>query len=49
MPALYQFMVVAHYRYLVLKMPSPNGIIKVRGECTTGTSTLKKLQALAEA
>jgi hypothetical protein len=35
-PALYQFMVVAHYGYLVLKMPSPNGV-----------SVLEKLQALA--
>jgi hypothetical protein len=30
-PALYQFIVVAHFRYLVLKMPSPNCIIKIRG------------------
>jgi hypothetical protein len=30
-PALYQFMVVVHYRYLVLKMSSPNGILKIRG------------------
>jgi hypothetical protein len=30
-PALYQFMVVAHYGYLVLKMPSPKGVIKIRG------------------
>jgi hypothetical protein len=29
-PALYQFMNVAHYGYLVLKMSSPNGIIKLR-------------------
>jgi hypothetical protein len=25
-PALYQFMAVAHYGHLVLKMPSPNGV-----------------------
>jgi hypothetical protein len=30
-PALYQFMAVAHYGYLVLKMPSLNGILKIRG------------------
>jgi hypothetical protein len=30
-PALYQFMVVAQYGYLVLKMPSPNDILKIRG------------------
>jgi hypothetical protein len=29
-PAFYQFMSVAHYGYLVLKMTSPNGIIKIR-------------------
>jgi hypothetical protein len=28
-PALYQFMAVAHYGYLVLKMPSPNGVLKI--------------------
>jgi hypothetical protein len=33
-PALYQFMVVAHYGYLVLKIPSPNGILKIRGTVT---------------
>jgi hypothetical protein len=31
-PALYQFMSVAHYGYLVLKMPSPNGVRKIRGD-----------------
>jgi hypothetical protein len=34
--ALYQFMAVAHYRYLVLKMPSPNGVLKIRGTVTWG-------------
>jgi hypothetical protein len=34
--ALYQFMVVAHYRYQVLKMPSPNGVLKIRGTVTWG-------------
>jgi hypothetical protein len=47
--ALYQFMVVAHYGYLVLKMPTPNDIIKVRVDRSTGVSTLEKLQALAVA
>ncbi|XP_025814342.1 uncharacterized protein LOC112891649 [Panicum hallii] len=28
-PALYRFMVVAHYGYLVLKMPSPTGVLTV--------------------
>jgi hypothetical protein len=44
---LYQFMVVAHYGYLVLKMPSPNGVLKIRGDHVVGVSALEKLQALA--
>jgi hypothetical protein len=31
-PALYQFMAVAHYGYLALKMSSPNGTLKIRGD-----------------
>jgi hypothetical protein len=46
-PALYQFMVVAHYGYLVLKMPSPNGVLKIHGGREAGISALEKLQALA--
>jgi hypothetical protein len=34
-PALYQFIVVAHYGYLVLKMSSPNGVLKIRGGTVT--------------
>jgi hypothetical protein len=30
-PAFSRFMAVPHYRYLVLKMPGPNGIIMVKG------------------
>jgi hypothetical protein len=45
--ALYQFMIVVHYGYLVMKMPTPNVIIKIRGDHSTGVSTLEKLQALA--
>jgi hypothetical protein len=48
-PNLYQFMVVDHYGYLVLKMSSPSGILKVRGDRSTGVSALEKLQALAAA
>jgi hypothetical protein len=48
-PALYQFMTVAHYGYLVLKMPSPNGVLKIRGDCDAGACSLEKLQALAAA
>jgi hypothetical protein len=42
-------MVGAHYGYLVLKMSSPNDIIKVRGDRDAGVSALEKLQALAVA
>jgi hypothetical protein len=48
-PALHQFMAIAHYGYMVLKMPVPNSIIKIRGDCMIGVSTLEKLQALAAA
>jgi hypothetical protein len=47
--ALYQFMVVVHYGYLVLKMLSPHGIIKISGDCSIGTFALEKLQAIAVA
>jgi hypothetical protein len=46
-PSLYQFMLVAHYGYLVLKMPSPNGVLKIRGDHDAGVSALEKFQALA--
>jgi hypothetical protein len=39
-PALYQFMAIAHYSYMVLKMSLPNGIIKIRRDRTAGTFTL---------
>jgi hypothetical protein len=42
-PALYQFMVVAHYGYLVLKMPSPNNVLKIHRDRNTGVSALEKL------
>jgi hypothetical protein len=48
-PALYQFMPVAHYGYLVLKMPSPNGVLKIRWDRDAGVCALEKLQALAAA
>jgi hypothetical protein len=48
-PALYQFMVVAHYGFLVLKMPSPNGVLKIWGDHDAGVCALEKLQALAAA
>jgi hypothetical protein len=46
---LYQFMVIAHYGYLILKMLAPNDIIKIRGDRSADVSTLEKLQALAAA
>jgi hypothetical protein len=48
-PALYMFMVVAHYGYLVLKMPSPGGVLRIRGDRDAGACALEKLQALAAA
>jgi hypothetical protein len=48
-PALYQFMEVAHYGYVVLKMLSPNGVLKIRGDRDTVTCALEKLQGLAAA
>jgi hypothetical protein len=47
--ALYQFMVIAHYGYLVLKMSSSNGIVKICRDCPTDVSALEKLHALAAA
>jgi hypothetical protein len=48
-PALYRFMAVAHYGYLVLKMPSPGGVLRIRGDRDAGACALEKLQALAAA
>jgi hypothetical protein len=46
-PTLYQFMAVAHYGYLVLKMSSPNGVLKIHDDRDAGVSALEKLQSLA--
>jgi hypothetical protein len=46
-PALYQFMVIAHYGYLVLKMSSPAGVLTVRGDRPAALATVEKLHALA--
>jgi hypothetical protein len=48
-PALYRFMAVAHYGYLVLKMPTPDGVLRIRGDRDAGACALEKLQALAAA
>jgi hypothetical protein len=42
-------MVVAHYRYLVLKLSYPNDVLKVHRDHDVGASMLEKLQALAAA
>jgi hypothetical protein len=46
-PALYWFMAIAHFGYLVLKIPSPNDVIKIREDRSANVSVLEKLQALA--
>jgi hypothetical protein len=46
-PALYRFMAIAHYRYLVLKMPSPAGILTVQGDRTAALEAVEKLHTLA--
>jgi hypothetical protein len=45
--ALYRFMAIAHYRYLDLKMPSPVGVLPVRGDCAAALAAVEKLHALA--
>jgi succinylglutamate desuccinylase len=39
-------MAVAHYGYLVIKILSPNSVIKIHGDRTTGVFALEKLQDL---
>jgi hypothetical protein len=46
-PALYRFMAIAHYGYLVLKMPSPAGVLTVRGDRAAAVAAVEKLHALA--
>jgi hypothetical protein len=40
-------MAIAHYGYLVLKMPSPAGVITVRGNRAAALAAVEKLHALA--
>jgi hypothetical protein len=47
--ALYQFIPVAHYGYLVLKMSSLNSVLRIRGDRDAGACALEKLQALVAA
>ena len=46
-PALYRFMAIAHYGYLVLKMSPPTGVLTMRGDRTTAVAAVEKLHALA--
>jgi hypothetical protein len=46
-PALYRFMAVAHYGYLVLKKPSPTEVLTVQGNRTAAVAAVEKLHALA--
>jgi hypothetical protein len=45
--ALYQFMAIAHYGYLVLKMSSPTGVLTMRGDRAAVVAVVEKLHALA--
>jgi hypothetical protein len=45
--ALYRFMAIAHYGYLVLKMPSPAGILTIQSNRAAAVVAVKKLHALA--
>ena len=46
-PALYCFMAIAHYGYLVMKMLSPAGVLTMRGDRTAVVAAVEKLHALA--
>jgi ribonuclease HI len=46
-PALYQFMAIAHYGYLVLKMLSPTGVLTMRDDRAVALAAIEKLHALA--
>jgi hypothetical protein len=46
-PTLYRFMAIAHYGYLVLKMPSPAGVLIVQGDRAAALASVEKLHALA--
>jgi hypothetical protein len=45
-PALYRFMAIAHYGYLVLKMPSPAWVLTVQGDRAAALATVEKLHVL---
>ena len=47
--ALAKFMAVPHYAYLVLKMPSPTGVLSLRANLSVTYAYEKKSLALAKA
>jgi hypothetical protein len=47
-PALYRFMAIAHYGYLVLKMPSPAGVLTVQSDRAAAVMAVEKLYALED-
>ena len=47
-PALAKFMVVPHYAYLVLKMPSPTGVLALRANLSIAYACETKSLALAK-
>jgi hypothetical protein len=46
-PAVYWFMAISHYGYLVLKMSSLAGVLTVRGDCPAALAAVEKLHSLA--
>jgi hypothetical protein len=46
-PALYRFMAIAHYGYLVLKMSSPARVLTMRGDHAAALAAMEKLHAMA--
>ena len=47
-PALAKFMVVPHYAYLKMKMPSSKGIITIAGDCKKSSECAAASSRLAE-
>jgi hypothetical protein len=45
-PALYWFMAIAHYGYLVLKMPSSAGVLTIQGDRAAALAAIERLHAL---
>ena len=48
-PALTKFMAVPHYAYLVLKMPSPTGVLSLRANLSVAYACETESLALVEA